>query len=121
MLPKTPAEDDRCKTPARPENAHHRARAHRKPMIVRSPSRTSGHSPYVAIGDVARVVASGRGASGGRLAKPPYLPPAPEAGWDSRKTGSAAIECNFMVTRLLQVANFVRTYVWGAVAGICLA
>ncbi|MBR0648852.1 inositol monophosphatase [Roseomonas terrae] len=55
-----------------------------------------------------------------RLAGTPYLAGIHEAGWDFRKTGSAAIECAFVAAGLLEVANFARPNVWDVAAGVCL-
>ena len=48
----------------------------------------------------------------------------PEAGaeheWDTRKTGSAAIECAFVAAGLLEVARFARPNVWDVGAGVVL-
>ena len=40
--------------------------------------------------------------------------------WESRKTGSAAIECAFVAAGLLQVAFFERPNVWDVAGGIAL-
>jgi myo-inositol-1(or 4)-monophosphatase len=48
----------------------------------------------------------------------------PETGgdheWDTRKTGSAAIECAFVAAGLLEVARFARPNVWDVGAGVAL-
>jgi myo-inositol-1(or 4)-monophosphatase len=41
--------------------------------------------------------------------------------WDTRKTGSAAIECAFVAAGLLRVARFERPNVWDVAGGIALA
>ena len=40
--------------------------------------------------------------------------------WDTRKTGSAAIECAFVAAGLLRVARFERPNVWDVAGGIAL-
>jgi len=40
--------------------------------------------------------------------------------WDTRKTGSAAIECAFVAAGLLRVARFVRPNVWDVAGGVAL-
>lgn len=44
-----------------------------------------------------------------------------QAEWDARKTGSAAIECAFVATGLLQVARFTSPNIWDVAGGIALA
>jgi myo-inositol-1(or 4)-monophosphatase len=46
---------------------------------------------------------------------------APEAPWESRKTGSAAMECAFVALGLLQVVRFERPNIWDVAGGIALA
>ncbi|HEY4252737.1 MAG TPA: inositol monophosphatase [Roseomonas sp.] len=55
-----------------------------------------------------------------RLAGMPYAPMSASQAWDSRKTGSAAIECAFVAAGLLQVAGFVRPNIWDVAAGLVL-
>jgi myo-inositol-1(or 4)-monophosphatase len=40
--------------------------------------------------------------------------------WDTRKTGSAAIECAFVAAGLLRVARFERPNIWDVAGGIAL-
>lgn len=40
--------------------------------------------------------------------------------WESRKTGSAAIECAFVAAGLLEVARFIRPNIWDVAGGIAL-
>lgn len=55
-----------------------------------------------------------------RLAGMPHAPMSRSQSWDSRKTGSAAIECAFVAAGLLQVAGFVRPNIWDVAAGLVL-
>jgi myo-inositol-1(or 4)-monophosphatase len=55
-----------------------------------------------------------------RLAGMPRLDPVAEQPWDSRKTGSAAIECAFVAAGLLAVARFERPNVWDVAGGLAL-
>jgi myo-inositol-1(or 4)-monophosphatase len=43
-----------------------------------------------------------------------------EARWDGRKTGSAALECAFVASRLLEVARFSPLNIWDVAGGVCL-
>ncbi len=45
----------------------------------------------------------------------------PDAPWDMRKTGSAAIECAFAAVGLLQFARFASPNIWDVAGGLALA
>ena len=53
-----------------------------------------------------------------RLASEPVAPGNPE--WETRKTGSAAIECAFVAAGLLEVARIWSPNVWDVGAGVAL-
>jgi myo-inositol-1(or 4)-monophosphatase len=55
-----------------------------------------------------------------RLAGVPVAAHADEAGWDTRKTGSAALECALVAAGLLEVARFSSPNIWDVAAGIAL-
>jgi myo-inositol-1(or 4)-monophosphatase len=55
-----------------------------------------------------------------RLAGEPYLDRGAEFPWETRKTGSAAIECAFVAAGLLEVARFEQPNVWDVAAGMSL-
>ena len=55
-----------------------------------------------------------------RLAGEPRLDPGTVLPWETRKTGSAAIECAFVAAGLLEVARFERPNVWDVAGGLCL-
>jgi myo-inositol-1(or 4)-monophosphatase len=40
--------------------------------------------------------------------------------WDTRKTGSAAIECAFVAAGLLRVSRFERPNIWDVAGGLAL-
>lgn len=56
-----------------------------------------------------------------RLAGEPEVSSEALAPWDTRKTGSAALECAFVAAGLLDVARFERPNVWDVAGGIALA
>jgi myo-inositol-1(or 4)-monophosphatase len=47
-------------------------------------------------------------------------PAAPQGPWDTRKTGSAAIECALVAAGLLHVARFERPNIWDVAGGVAL-
>jgi myo-inositol-1(or 4)-monophosphatase len=49
-----------------------------------------------------------------RLASVPIVANADEAGWETRKTGSAALECALVAAGLLEVARFAAPNIWDA-------
>jgi myo-inositol-1(or 4)-monophosphatase len=55
-----------------------------------------------------------------RLASVPVVANAKEAGWETRKTGSAALECALVAAGLLEVARFAAPNVWDVAGGIAL-
>src|SRR5262245_10585636 len=55
-----------------------------------------------------------------RLAGVPVAAHADEAGWETRKTGSAALECALVAAGLLEVARFSSPNIWDVAAGIAL-
>lgn len=55
-----------------------------------------------------------------RLAGVPVIANADEAGWETRKTGSAALECALVAAGLLEVASFASPNIWDVAAGITL-
>jgi myo-inositol-1(or 4)-monophosphatase len=54
------------------------------------------------------------------LAGEPWTSPGGALPWDTRKTGSAAIECAFVAAGLLRVARFGRPHVWDVAGGVAL-
>jgi myo-inositol-1(or 4)-monophosphatase len=55
-----------------------------------------------------------------RLAGVPIAADADEAGWETRKTGSAALECALVAAGLLEVARFAAPNIWDVAGGIAL-
>lgn len=55
-----------------------------------------------------------------RLAGVPIVADADEAGWETRKTGFAALECAMVAAGLLEVARFVSPHVWDVAGGVAL-
>jgi myo-inositol-1(or 4)-monophosphatase len=55
-----------------------------------------------------------------RLAGVPVVADADEAGWETRKTGSAALECALVAAGLLEVARFAAPNIWDVAGGIAL-
>jgi myo-inositol-1(or 4)-monophosphatase len=55
-----------------------------------------------------------------RLAGVPVAADADEAGWETRKTGSAALECALVAAGLLEVARFASPNIWDVAGGIAL-
>jgi myo-inositol-1(or 4)-monophosphatase len=55
-----------------------------------------------------------------RLASVPIVANVDEAGWETRKTGSAALECALVAAGLLEVARFAAPNVWDVAGGIAL-
>jgi myo-inositol-1(or 4)-monophosphatase len=55
-----------------------------------------------------------------RLAGVPIAADADEAGWETRKTGSAALECALVAAGLLEVARFSAPNIWDVAGGIAL-
>ncbi|KGM35168.1 inositol monophosphatase family protein [Inquilinus limosus] len=55
-----------------------------------------------------------------RLSGEPRIDPGGVLPWETRKTGSAAIECAFVAAGLLEVARFERPNVWDVAGGLCL-
>lgn len=55
-----------------------------------------------------------------RLGGEPYASPAGAHLWDSRKTGSAAVECAFVAAGLLEMAWFERPNIWDVAGGLAL-
>lgn len=55
-----------------------------------------------------------------RLAGMPDLSETTEAGWDTRKTGSAAVECALVAAGLMQVARFASPNIWDVAGGLAL-
>jgi myo-inositol-1(or 4)-monophosphatase len=50
----------------------------------------------------------------------PIVADADEAGWETRKTGSAALECALVAAGLLEVARFAAPNLWYVAGGIAL-
>jgi myo-inositol-1(or 4)-monophosphatase len=50
----------------------------------------------------------------------PIVASADEAGWETRQTGSAALECALVSAGLLEVARFAAPNVWDVAGGIAL-
>jgi myo-inositol-1(or 4)-monophosphatase len=55
-----------------------------------------------------------------RLAGVPIAADADEVGWETRKTGSAALECALVAAGLLEVARFASPNIWDVAGGIAL-
>lgn len=55
-----------------------------------------------------------------RLAGVPVVADADEAGWETRKTGSAALKCALVAAGLLEVARFAAPNLWDIAAGVAL-
>jgi myo-inositol-1(or 4)-monophosphatase len=55
-----------------------------------------------------------------RLAGVPVVANTDEAGWETRKTGSAALECALVAAGLLEVARFAAPNIWDVAGGIAL-
>ena len=55
-----------------------------------------------------------------RLAGLPEAVPKGSTIWESRKTGSAAIECAFVALGILEVARFATPNIWDVAAGVAL-
>lgn len=55
-----------------------------------------------------------------KLAGVPVALPADEAAWETRKTGSAAIECALVAAGLMQVARFAAPNIWDVAGGLAL-
>jgi myo-inositol-1(or 4)-monophosphatase len=55
-----------------------------------------------------------------RLAGVPVVADADEAGWETRKTGSAALECALVAAGLLEVARFAAPNIWDVAGGVAL-
>jgi myo-inositol-1(or 4)-monophosphatase len=55
-----------------------------------------------------------------RLAGVPIAADADEVGWETRKTGSAALECALVAAGLLEVARFSSPHIWDVAGGIAL-
>jgi myo-inositol-1(or 4)-monophosphatase len=55
-----------------------------------------------------------------KLAGVPVAAPADEMGWETRKTGSAALECALVAAGLLQVARFTAPNIWDVAGGLAL-
>jgi len=55
-----------------------------------------------------------------RLAGVPVAADADEVGWETRKTGSAALECALVAAGLLEVARFSSPNLWDVAGGIAL-
>jgi myo-inositol-1(or 4)-monophosphatase len=55
-----------------------------------------------------------------RLAGVPVVANADEAGWETRKTGSAALECALVAAGLLEVARFSAPNIWDVAGGVAL-
>ncbi len=56
-----------------------------------------------------------------RLAGLPEAVPKGASPWESRKTGSAAIECVFVALGILEVARFALPNIWDVAGGLALA
>src|SRR5579884_780308 len=55
-----------------------------------------------------------------RLAGVPVATESEEAEWETRKTGSAAIECALVAAGLMQVARFASPNIWDVAGGLAL-
>jgi len=55
-----------------------------------------------------------------RLAGVPVARAADEGAWDTRKTGSAAVECALVAAGLMQVARFAAPNIWDVAGGLVL-
>jgi myo-inositol-1(or 4)-monophosphatase len=55
-----------------------------------------------------------------RLAGVPVVANADEVGWETRKTGSAALECALVAAGLLEVSRFAAPNIWDVAGGIAL-
>jgi myo-inositol-1(or 4)-monophosphatase len=55
-----------------------------------------------------------------RLAGVPVVANTDEVGWETRKTGSAALECALVAAGLLEVSRFAAPNIWDVAAGIAL-
>lgn len=55
-----------------------------------------------------------------RLAGVPVVANTDEAGWETRKTGSAALECALVAAGLLEVARFAAPNIWDVAGGLAL-
>jgi myo-inositol-1(or 4)-monophosphatase len=55
-----------------------------------------------------------------RLAGVPVVANTDEAGWETRKTGSAALECALVAAGLLEVSRFAAPNIWDGAAGLAL-
>jgi myo-inositol-1(or 4)-monophosphatase len=55
-----------------------------------------------------------------RLAGVPVVANADEVGWETRKTGSAALECALVAAGLLEVSRFAAPHIWDVAGGIAL-
>jgi myo-inositol-1(or 4)-monophosphatase len=55
-----------------------------------------------------------------RLAGVPVVANADEAGWETRKTGSAALECALVAAGLLEVSRFAAPNIWDVAGGVAL-
>lgn len=55
-----------------------------------------------------------------RLAGVPVVANTDEAGWETRKTGSAALECALVAAGLLEVARFAAPNIWDVAGGLTL-
>jgi myo-inositol-1(or 4)-monophosphatase len=55
-----------------------------------------------------------------RLAGMPEPIASVEAGWETRKTGSAAVECALVAAGLMQVARFAAPNIWDVAGGLAL-
>ncbi|CAN5138847.1 hypothetical protein BH09PSE6_BH09PSE6_15660 [soil metagenome] len=56
-----------------------------------------------------------------RLAGEPHAVNAVDVPWDTRKTGSASLECAFVAIGLLRVARFESPNLWDVAGGVALA
>jgi len=55
-----------------------------------------------------------------RLAGVPVARASDESAWDTRKTGSAAVECALVAAGLMQVARFASPNIWDVAGGLAL-
>jgi myo-inositol-1(or 4)-monophosphatase len=55
-----------------------------------------------------------------RLAGVPVVANTDEAGWETRKTGSAALECALVAAGLLEVSRFAAPNIWDVAGGVAL-
>ena len=55
-----------------------------------------------------------------KLAGVPFALPSDEFAWETRKTGSAAIECALVAAGLMQVARFTSPNIWDVAGGLAL-